>query len=106
MNKKQTTKEERLRQFDELVYSGSHGVKGVGWPTKTWGMITSFSKIHELFEEIMHRPVWTHEMAYPQLLREELEYNMEPLNPIDSLRRISPHAKIIGTVVPDKEKES
>ena len=107
MSGEQTPREERLRQFDELVASGDNGVKGVGWPTRTWGMITGFSRIHELFEEIMQRPVWTHEMGTTglKLMREELEHDMEPLNPIESLKRVAPHAKVIPIIVPDEDKK-
>lgn len=84
------TRKERLRMFDELVLTSKNGIKRVGWPTETWGMITSFSRIHQLFEDIMHRPVWTHELSTTglKLLRDELENNLDALNPVKSLMAV------------------
>jgi len=35
-------------------------------------LTVEFSKAHEQIEEIMERPVWTHEMAFPETLYEEI----------------------------------
>ena len=98
----------RLKVFDELVASSENGILDVGWPTKTWGLITSFDRIHQLFEEIMHRPVWTHEMGTDglKLMREELEKGKEPLHPIESLRRLAPNKGIIIVTTDDESKSS
>jgi len=81
---------ERLRRFDELVVAGSHGVKDVGWPTNTWGMITTFHRMHQLFEEVMERPVYTHEMGTVGLawMRQELEEKTAPVDPITSMLHV------------------
>lgn len=34
---------------------------------------TSFSEIHKKIEKIMGRAVWTHEMAFPEMLYNELK---------------------------------
>lgn len=36
-----------------------------------------FSDIHELAEKLLGRPVWTHELAYPEI-REELREKVKP----------------------------
>jgi hypothetical protein len=51
------TLEERLAEFDQL-----QGILEI-----------DFDKFHKRMEEIVGRPVWRHEFARPELLREEME---------------------------------
>lgn len=41
-------------------------------------LIMPFSKFHEGMEELLGRPVWTHEFAIPGLLQEELKTKVKP----------------------------
>ncbi|MHB1910375.1 MAG: hypothetical protein ACYCQJ_16135 [Nitrososphaerales archaeon] len=96
---KTLSREERLKRFDELTYAAEHGILNVGWPTKRWGMITSFSRIHRLYELIMQRKVWTHEMGTKGLanMRLELEDKKQWEGPIGSLVEILEASEIEET---------
>lgn len=50
---------------------------GSEWEGKTIGYV------HKKLEEIMGRPVWTHEMGYPEMLIEELRHG----KPMDAFRK-------------------
>jgi hypothetical protein len=50
---------EKLRQFDWIISSATP-------------LEIDFEKIHERVEELLGRPVWTHEFADPERLRKEL----------------------------------
>lgn len=98
MSGEKLTREERLRCFDELVYSITHGIEGVGWKTQTWGMLTTIDQVHKIFEEIMQRPVWTNEMGSTgiKMMREELSNGMDAPNPLESYSQIK---RVLGTGV-------
>lgn len=42
-----------------------------------WCLMRSVSDIHELAEKLLGRPVWTHELAYPEIW-EELREKVKP----------------------------
>ena len=47
---------------------------------RSWGPILEidFAKMHERFEELVGRPVWTHELAKPELLEHEIATGTRP----------------------------
>jgi hypothetical protein len=46
----------------------------------SWGPVLEidFGKFHQRMEELVGRPVWTHEFARPELLRHEIATNTHP----------------------------
>jgi len=61
--------EDRVEQIQKLLCEKL----GPEWEGKTMG------DLHEKIEELMGRPTWTHEMAYPEMLIEELR-NGKPMD--------------------------
>ena len=61
--------EERVRLLQALLCEPL----GPEWTGKTFG------DVHEKVEQVMCRPTWTHEMAYPEMLIEELR-NGKPMD--------------------------
>ena len=48
-----------------------------------------FTEAHKQIEEIMERPVWTHEMAFPEYLYKELKEKTKGSAFTESLQAIS-----------------
>lgn len=63
----------------------------------------TFDEIHKRIEEIMERPVWTHEMAFLDMLIEEIELDRKGETFLRSLREIAKTKPVIGIVL-DKDK--
>lgn len=66
-----------------------------------------FDKFHEAVGKVLNRPVWTHEFAFVEQLREEYLTNRPPMTLGESLSRLQtdfPHVKIIPVVVDGFDK--
>lgn len=53
-----------------------------------------FDKIHQRIEELVGRPVWTHEIGWPELLVEEIR-SQKPASFEDVLAKVPPHVGVI-----------
>jgi hypothetical protein len=75
----------------------------------SWGPVLEidFEKLHQRIEELVGRPVWTHELARTDLLRHEILTGIRP-SMEGILAKIPPHVDVIPIVIddPDEEAES
>lgn len=63
-----------------------------------------FEEFHRGMEELLGRPVWTHEFARPELLTAEIEGKRPaPTSPIESLAELIGEKQIIAVVINDGE---
>ena len=60
---------------------------------------TTFSDVHKAIESIMERPVWTHEMAFPEMLYEEIRNGHVGETFGKSLQEIAKTKPVIGIVI-------
>ena len=69
------------------------------------GLFT-FSDLHKRLEELMQRPVWTHELARPQWLADEIrsgkQANMDEI--IGKVQQINPNCETIVLVASAPEE--
>ena len=67
------TNEEMFENWKDMVVTDKIAclemILTAGWDELHW----EFGHSHEVIEKIMGRPVWTHEMAFPEMLYKELE---------------------------------
>lgn len=54
-----------------------------------------FDLIHKRMEELAERPVWTHELARPDLIRDQILGKRDWKGPIGSFEEIAPDKEII-----------
>ena len=59
-----------------------------------------FSRFHEAVEKVLGRSVWTHEFAWPELLRAEYE-GTRTAPTIDEIIGMIPPEKLIMIMLPD-----
>ena len=63
-NWKKASKEERLKELKRLFTTPEDRLRPKEFKT--------FSDLHKRIEELVGRPVWTHEIVFPELLYEEI----------------------------------
>ena len=65
----------------------------------------TFGAVHKIVEEIMGRPVWTHEFAFPEHLYDELRSGNKGQSFFEGLREIEDMGKKVITVTMDKDSD-
>jgi len=65
----------------------------------------SFGEVHKRIEEIMGRPVWTHEIAFPEHLYTELRVNTRGTAFFEGLREIENMGKPVVTLTLDEDTD-
>lgn len=60
-----------------------------------------FPMIHKRMEELAERPVWTHELARPDLIRDQILGKRDWKGPPESFVEIAPDKDVIVTVLED-----
>lgn len=62
---KKMNKQQRIKELQRLFTTPENQLRPKEFKT--------FDDLHKRIEELVGRPVWTHEMAYPEMLYEEIQ---------------------------------
>lgn len=91
------TVEERAAEIERLMHAKGEQLLAEGFRT--------FGDVHQRLEELMGRPVWTHEMARPEQLAVELRTGERPSMEqiIDKVRQVNPDVEVIVVVADSAE---
>lgn len=90
------TKEEALAKADTRWWESATNEEIVRFQLYERRLCMPFGRFHEAIEAVLGRPVFTHEFAMWDALQAEYEGRREPLDPLDSLRQVAPHAEIVA----------
>lgn len=74
------TVEEKLAEWDR-------------WCGPLW---VPFDKLHERAEKLMGGPIWTHEFARPEWIRQRIEAGGRDKSPMQTIAEVAPHANVIA----------
>lgn len=89
---KQLTREQAITFGENKLYEGMTSRQIAEFQLNQKKLCMPFAVFHEAIEETLGRPVYTHEFAHPELLKQEL-YGKKPAPTLEEILSLIPEEK-------------